>query len=334
MDMTAAAVAAAPTRATPRATRLEGVDALRAIAFVAVVTLHSLNDTAGHLGLEVANNATRFAVPFFFLASGYFLSPTAPAGRLIWRVTLRLAPVFFVWLAVYMFAAGDLATFRNPVKLSHYLLAGGPGPHLWFLPALGLGITIVALCRRSELLLIGLVVLFFVASLAFGPYRELLHLPESPIGPRNGPMLSVPFVGLGYLIARRQLRPGVLAGLALTIGGLALQLTESFGLERITGGFLNADSYVGTLPFAVGVFFLSLRATEGSVTRGLAMIGRITLWMYCVHLLFVWGFDRMLGDVAFRPIPLTLLAVGASLLSAIAASGLSRWVPWLDRFVR
>ena len=171
-------------------------------------------------------------------------------------------------------------------------------------------------------------------SLAFGPYRELLHLPESPIGARNGPMLSVPFVGLGYLIARYRLRPGVLAGLALLIGGLALQLTESFGLERLTGGFLNADAYFGTLPFAVGVFFLSLRAADGPVIRGLAMIGRLTLWMYCIHLLFVWGFDWILGDVAFRPIPLTLLVVGASLLSAIAASGLARWVPWLDRFVR
>ena len=308
--------------------RLSGPDALRFVAFCAVVVLHALGDTSGQPGAALVGNVMRFAVPFFFLLSGYFLSGTASFSTILLRTLRRLVPVFLVWLVIYMWAAGDLATFGRPALMARYLVTGGPAYHLWFLPALGIGIVIVAAMRRFSVLLALLAMGLFVFGLAFGAYRDALHLPDLPIGSRNGPFFSVPFIALGYLAAQRSI-PSAGVGVAVALAGLTLQCVESFVLSSGWKTSASADYFVGTAPFAFGILVLSFHLKNSPVTKWTAELGRTALWMYCIHALIL----SMLANYV-QGISLILATIGVCILTAAIAAAIASRVPLLVPFVR
>lgn len=309
-------------------TRLNGPDSLRFVAFCAVVVLHALGDTSGEIGASMVGNVVRFAVPFFFLLSGYFLSPTAPFLAIVVRTFRRLVPVFLIWLFIYMLVAGDLAGFGRPAQLARYLITGGPAYHLWFLPALGIGVVIVAATRRFPVLLVLLAVGLFVFGLAFGAYREVLHLPDLPIGSRNGPFFSVPFIALGYFAAQRKI-PSAATGTALALAGLALQCAESFQLSSGWQTGMSADYFVGTVPFALGIVVLSFHLKNSPVTNWTAELGRTSLWMYCIHALIL----SMLAS-SMQGIALIVTTIGICVLTAALAAAVASRVPVLVPLVR
>ena len=129
-----------------------GIEVGRVVALFGVVTLHGAS-----LGLLasapviafVADTASRFSVPVFFLMAGWFWKdshledPSAASKRLLRRVGV---PYVF-WFVVY--AALDTSAALYPPSPSAGLvsyvlspLSGGPGFHLWFLPALFVGTTL------------------------------------------------------------------------------------------------------------------------------------------------------------------------------------------------
>jgi peptidoglycan/LPS O-acetylase OafA/YrhL len=97
------AIASTPSAVLPAvspeaaASRLAGVDLMRLIAFVPVVLIHAVADGATDAATAADGIAVlaRFAVSFFFVAFGYFLSPRAPARTAV-RLLIRTVPPFFV----------------------------------------------------------------------------------------------------------------------------------------------------------------------------------------------------------------------------------------------
>lgn len=299
--------------------RAQGIDAFRCIAFVAVVVLHVMpfNRTGAW---AVLDTICRFAVPFFFVASGYFLYPPR-AGLIVSTLRLfkRLAPPFIFWLVVYSVLTHQLSQLAEPAVLARYAITGGPAFHLWFLPALGMSILFIVLIRPFGIFPIAIVGIFlFVTALAFGPYREALGLPQPPMNPRNGFWLGTFFVAAGYCMASCDRVPTLAASVALFCAGLSIQLAECY----LLAGSLTpiGDFSAGTALTGIGAFGIAFRAKWLSGSGHLSQFGRLTLWMYCIHAAIIQllpSFDR---NSYFEVLLATSVVVVISAVTALAAA--------------
>lgn len=90
--------------------RMVGIDLGRFIACLAVIFIHQQSIHYGpyHNTREVLNLASRWAVPFFFIISGYFMPTGTGWVNVALKYFLRLLPIFIFWTTVYA------AIFGNP----------------------------------------------------------------------------------------------------------------------------------------------------------------------------------------------------------------------------
>jgi surface polysaccharide O-acyltransferase-like enzyme len=92
--------------------RLPGVDLLRILAILAVLALHALSY---HFDDSIPRNfnlieiicvVARSAVPYFFVASGYFWGKKVVGGadllQTFLRFSKRILLIFFVWSLIYL----------------------------------------------------------------------------------------------------------------------------------------------------------------------------------------------------------------------------------------
>jgi surface polysaccharide O-acyltransferase-like enzyme len=154
--------------------RIQSVDAFRVLAIAAVIALH----TAPHTGPDavglrfdartLCDQLERFAVPLFFILSGYFWAGRCRDGAACWTAGLALARRVFVlfvaWSVIYFLVAAATAAWSTGSLTAGFRAAARPLPglptlllqgtkvHLWFLPALALAALVsgALLVRRME----------------------------------------------------------------------------------------------------------------------------------------------------------------------------------------
>lgn len=308
--------------------RLVGVDAGRYVAVIAVMFIHgSTGTTPG----RVLDALARFAVPFFFVVSGFFLShPGASLAKAILRALRRAAVPFIVWMLAYLVwfrpAVSDFSHVGFYVRL---LVFGGPAYHLWFLSSLGLCSVLLLLCMRAKLstaLLVSLAVALYAVGLLLGSYYPLITGGgRFRFDMRSGPFFGLPFMIAGHLLART--RPMVSLPVALAIMGVGggLQIGETIATGHWSG-IRGRDLVIGTAPFGIGAFLTAHALPSGPVVRGLAVLGRYSLGVFCSHVLVlelvrkvaaavhipdIWTFQGELVTVALVVIIATAVCVAA-----------------------
>ena len=78
-----------------------GIDLFKLIASILVVLLHAI-ETTDFIAKEVQFVFTRFAVPFFFITSGFFfykgLTRTKSPREYFWKYEKQLLLLFVVWV--------------------------------------------------------------------------------------------------------------------------------------------------------------------------------------------------------------------------------------------
>jgi len=299
------------------ADRIHSIDAMRIVAMVFVVMIH----TDPFQGLSAAGTAItfgikttgRFAVPFFFLASGYFFAyKTAgrdPAGYVRARARALVSLyVFGLVLAVPTFLAGrlvraaldgrslatttteSLVEFVDPVGLFYY--GTSVTTILWFLPALLFSFLLVSLfvrLDRTELVL-PVAAAFHVVGLAVGTYA-VLELPVD-LQIRDALFFGFFYTALGYTIRARRWEPSAARGrlLAALVGVfVVLQLVELYVLGyplrgEAFGSYVYAPSYgVTTALLTTTLFLLLLARPQLGVDTPLPSWGRYAAGIYVVH---------------------------------------------------
>ena len=304
-----------PPTATRLTTRVIGIDAIRILATLAVIFVHTkpfmstdeYADTPYSLLRDVIIQFSRFAVPFFFLAAGYFLSrrltPIPESASRVWPYLRRLGILYLIWSALYLLFPADwmrllleghlkpfywhlansfIALTRNPVVF----LFKSTSVHLWFLPALIFAVSLLALTiryRASQFFLPLAGVLYGLGLLADAYSKTRLGLSVNHhlvLGLCYAPL----FVGLGWRLATRSM-PRRNTALLLILGGFALQLAEASWLSRMYGLPLISSAYlVGTVPFGLGFMLLGLTLPTWGKDRVLTSIGSMTLGIYLIHL--------------------------------------------------
>jgi len=298
------------------ADRVRSLDAMRIVAVVFVVLIH----TDPLQGVGAAGNAVnfgikttaRFAVPFFFVTSGYFFAVKTtdrdPRAYLTRRaVTIGSLYAFGLALAAPAFLGGRVASdaadgrslgsavaaraaeFLDPVELLYY--GTSVSEVLWFLPALLVALALVAgfAAVGAPRAALPAAVPFHVVGLLGTSYAPLVGVPFEV---RDGLFFGFFYVSLGYAIARRGWRPapersGTL--LALVGGFAALQLAEFALLGYLLrgaafGSYVFAPSYgVATAGLTLSVFlFLLSRPSLGADTP-LPSWGAYAVGIYVTH---------------------------------------------------
>jgi len=93
-------------------------------------------------------------------------------------------------------------------------------------------------------------------------------------------------MAIGWLIARRTVRPTLEAALWILLAGAVLHAGEILTLDRF-GVRFEHDQLLGTLPYALGFFLVAMNAPRNAATSLLARLGPYSLGVYCVHLLAI-----------------------------------------------
>ncbi len=260
----------------------KGIDGFRLAAAVMVVAIHTApfsvwSDTMNAL---LTCCAFRVAVPFFFMATGFFVFGPVLAGeekgrervkRFEWKHLRLYLSAILLYLPVNVYA-GSLPA--NPGEAVKMLLFDGTFYHLWYFPAVMLGgLILLALLRlsiRCAAVCSGAAYLLGVLGDSWygiageipvlKPFYDLVFSVSSYT--RNGIFFAPLFLFLGALAFRRRLsKKACLAGLAVSFPLMLLEgwLTYSWKLQR-------HNSMYGMLP-VVMVFLFQLLCRGGLEKR-------------------------------------------------------------------
>lgn len=301
----AAALVTAGSTAKPR---IHSLDAIRAVAILGVVAIHCDPFTGGMLGPgwtllgSLIDLLSRFAVPFFLVAAGYFLGVKSRE----WRPSLlsvaafawRLLGLMLFWYAFYILWPADWkasidhgflrVAYWNATSLfdSASRLLDGPRVHLWFLSALLIGGVHVALLWskvRTRFVMFYVVVLYALG-LTNGAYNAI---PEvAAINPGLSGRLALPplLIALGWCLAIRPTLVRPAAALTLFLTGTALFVGEAWFLHLAYGVPLSGhDFLLGTPLQAVGLLALAVAYPDWGAKTPLPTWGRYTLGVYAAH---------------------------------------------------
>jgi surface polysaccharide O-acyltransferase-like enzyme len=303
--------------------RLQAVDVFRVLAILAIIALHTVpHEGPGAVGtaFDTATFLTqveRFAVPLFFILSGYFWSAKCHGRADYLRCSLalvrRVLLLFAVWCAVY-FLASELDTIRRlglPGAFSLWaarlgglrrgyltMLLQGAKVHLWFLPALAIAALIsgVLLARQQRRTLFALAIVLYLVGVAGKAYADTPLGFHTAFNLRNGPFFSLPMFATGH--ALRQIGPRSSwagAGALLALVGLLLQMGEVGWLHRSFGTNMAQDFTLGTWPFGLGMSMVALSDMRWARVPALAALGPLVLGIYASHYLFVDGLHAVQG---------------------------------------
>jgi peptidoglycan/LPS O-acetylase OafA/YrhL len=286
----------------------------------------------------------RWAVPFFFIVSGYFLAQRlADPKRADLRPTLyRLVWLFALWNILYMPLV--LASHEPKEILRRLLFPSfiyiGESFHLWFPSSLLFGFIVLLFMFYYKLdkwipLLSAGIMLHILLARAYNSVFPI-KFPFDFVVARF--WFSIPALYLGvWLFRRGPLNRWLALGLAL--GGLGLQIGEAWFLQtRFNISAYDQEILIGTLPFALGIASLGLSGIGLLENPTLSRWGKeYSLGTYLLQVWIIAGVSSLVN--AFLPAlnkmmawdilsPFVILAVCLGLFAA-----LQKWTPYVFKFL-
>ncbi|MDO4169024.1 MAG: acyltransferase [Lachnospiraceae bacterium] len=298
---------------------------LEGIACISVIFIHCMFPS--WLGVLVCGLA-RFAVPMFFMVSGYYLNQSEmeknqvrkKAKKKFFRIgrVLVVAVIFYTfWTSFRMYLSeGSIFDFIDKLVrprqlfatlvLNDFTILGG---HLWFLAAL-LYCYLIYYAMGSKIqnhvvylsipLLLGVHVLArFLCSL-FGIER-ILGIPIY-IWFRNWLFMALPFFVMGDWIRcykKRILRWFQKKQLMiLFLTGVLLSIIETLLIYRLTGD--DRELYLGTFLMVFSMFCYAIQMPNQCGVLWIENIGRrYLLFIYIIHLAVAEGMDILFFKAGF-----------------------------------
>lgn len=206
-----------------------GIDVCKLLCAILVVVLHAIESSSWYAN-EVKFVFTRFAVPFFFIASGFFftlrLEHAEDKKKYFIHYEKRIIITYFIWACVIYLPFEIMSYISNNPESSflkivlllvrRYLFIG-PGPY-WYLLALFLSIAFLFFCQAHKLdkLLIFFSIFGMTVEIAYTGFRDVLsqysifNLAFKGIYflfsfEFNFIMFGIPFVSVGYYIAQNNI---------------------------------------------------------------------------------------------------------------------------------
>ncbi len=330
--------------------RITSIDSLRILAILAVICIHS------HPFSQLTwliNHSAHFAVPYFFIVSGYFFSrkvqSTSLVGKLFIRYAKRLTLILIVWILIYLFVpfafslnslfeqhnilqvlywnVYDKMTwiFDNPVTFLFRAGIPGKGDHLWFIVsliiALGILSLLIVLKRQNKIFFVAIPLYIF--ALLAGAYATTPIGIEVDFQSNNGPFVSTLFVAIGWWLAQSDYKPTLVVAWMAIIGGFIVKTLEASILQYFFDIPFSQPYLIGTVIFGTGFMFLALAKPNLGQNTPFPYFGQFTLGVYVSHVLilhfflykFIYQLKIYFPDILWQLIYPVSLSVGLYLLS-------------------
>lgn len=267
-----------------RAERGAALDWARIGAAVLVVCNHTspLSSLTGSGDFFLTRVLARLAVPLFVMISGYFLEQSGwkSAHHLLKKTAVLYGAAAALYLPLNLYAGQLTPDFFRKI------LTDGTFYHLWYFPALLLGVPIAGWLRRlgfrTALAAAGVLYLIGIGGDSY--YGLALQLPgaERLYGAvfhvfsytRNGLFYMPLFLLLGAAGLRLPRRFAPVG----TLAGLALMTAEAFWLRSL--GVQRHDSMYLALPLVMTCLFAWLLAMNRGQRRELRAL---SAWVYLLH---------------------------------------------------
>lgn len=335
--------------------RMNAMDSARFLAILFVVIIHAqpfmrvsaLGVDMDALG-KALNVSARFAVPFFFMASGFLFYRKQggdDAQGYIKRYVLRLLKLYVVWMAVYLcwdVLSGALRALNGDMPLGEAMRKAlgrytSPlriyyGPyHLWFL--ISLAYSALALFLSVRLKKIGLLLAGSFAAYIAGLFGQSYAVFfEIPLQTRDAFFLGIFFMTLGYSVAEKAdagkipRRPALY--LSLFVVFAVLQIVEYEILSRWRAAPVG-DYFIATVPACLFLLLgIASRPDRGEITLT-GKIGRGAIGIYLIHPLVIQAANLALNMIQKPEIRYTVAwALSFTplvfLISYLAYAGLSK----------
>lgn len=301
--------------------RNNALDLFKLIACMFVISLH----VAGYPEMKVwfvnnLNLISRWAVPFFFVASGYHLSKKDRCGVLVKinKTSIIIAASCLLYmLFILVKSKFSIISMLNEGLSIRFYLSGSYG-HLWFLFSLVYGCIIASFfidgneSRKPIIIAAFILLLSWALDVAnsVGDKIEAFYVVRE--------VVSFPLMWIGYLIAKKNHRISFKASISIIIISMIMTVMEVNVLHKLFGfSIYERQLPLFCMPMAYGVFMLCL--SMKTKNNWLSSIGRdYSLGIYIVHPMWVYFFYYTLPSSYQTPstivIPLVLIASVLSLM--------------------
>lgn len=288
--------------------RIYSIDFIKFFAILAVVVLH-IFPLDGFTGYFIIDNIARFAVPFFFAASGYFF-----AQKMIQKnasfiylksYVIKLMKIYFVWLIFYtiydvlfVFLKGNevqesLIKYFDKFTLLNLLYygKGTSGYQLWFLTALIWSTVIIYVFFRMKKinLLFAISIVLNLLGLLGQAYTMFFDLPVSSTRDALFFGLFYTTLGVSFAVNKHFNKLRKISG--ITYLGLAIicsliQVMEGYLLDKVLDGS-HGEYFFSTILVTAFLFFFALNNKKIGKGLWITKVGGNALGIYIIHVFFL-----------------------------------------------
>ncbi len=313
-------------------TKIASIEAVRAIAIFCIIATHTapfLRTAASYDGWyylgHIIQQLNSFAVPFFFITSGYFFSlgigkyglqeqlkRYIPRIMLLLLIWVLLNGLFWgQWLQEVIESGSLRPMLANLLSVPAYAMQRpdvfffwGTAVPLWFLVSLIEGCLLLSLLvalklNKNSILVIGAAAYLFMLSVSV--YSEtLLGAGFRITFPQRGIFIALFFISIGHFFAHSTFK---ISGLKLLLWATPLMFVESALISAHNDQLFSEHPYLLTTPIVAAAAFLF--ATQNPAFGGnglLYRIGIISLGIYVVHPPVIGALDYLADQINHPPI--------------------------------
>lgn len=285
--------------------RESGLDLFRLVASLGVIIVHvgffkSFNSEELSAGIRLS---ARWAVPFFFILTGYLISAKSSSTRAL----PPLAKTLFIFiissalmLPLTILDYGLVGTLGKLFSSSVFL--SGSYFHLWYLSSAVVGLLLLlALESQGIKKLLPYFAFFCIFTyLAMGAYNPISE---------SGLRVARHFSSVGFLYIGIQLRnipPSTKRGLILTLAGFVMQEVESHLINYFLPdkSLLSFQFLFGTLLLSVGLFDLARTIKKQNIINVLGAKHSLAIYIFHPYFIFLFGFlplTPLISDLLIIP---------------------------------
>ena len=280
------------------------LDVLKLIASYVVVFIHF--KFSGLTG-DIVDALARFAVPVFFMISGYFAYSNS-TEKLISKMK-NIIKIYFWGAVIYICFYGILALYDvgikgamwycilyfNPMSIVKFIVFNVPrsSEHLWFLVALiyvyGLHYFVVKWkIKDCVYLWIGVVLLAIHLLLGVGISSIGIVIPICVI--RNFLFMGYPFYCIGMLIRKNEdlVHKKITHKRAMIL--ILIGVIETVISYFICGG---NELYIGSVLVAVALLIISLKTKEIQIYEKIIKLSQTSTGIYLIHIMVGYSLERI-----------------------------------------
>lgn len=270
--------------------RLYTLDVMKAIAAFFVITLHvGLFKEFNHFYGEIIRLSGRWAVPFFFMVTGFFIGSKGLEDRLGGQA-LKIGKIFLISSLMYLpyiYIKHDFSADKISERvMSDTVIISGMSFHLWYLSSLMFGlVTFKLLIQRVSMRTMwavsaGIVCAYFAVDL-------FPDLTQNENWFRH--FISLPCLFIGYVVSGMD-RNKIQMPVVYTV--LTISLIGIYGLPYLLQGddtrsIILRQFPIFVIPFCIALMLIGVKSQMNN--NVIADIGRdYSLLIYTSHPIWMW----------------------------------------------